>query len=304
MSEQNSVDEQSKNQSLENYRIDVGEQLTTDQGQKISSTDNSLKAGERGPTLLEDFHFQEKMTAFDRERIPERVVHARGAAAHGYFQPYESMVELTKAKFLADPAVKTPVFVRFSNANSSRGAADTTRNVLGFSVKFYTQEGNYDLVGNNMPVFFIQDAIKFPDIIHAIMPEPDHQMPNSSSAHSSFWDFTSLMPESMHMIMWLLSDRALPRNYQTMEGFGVHTFRLVNAEGKSRFVKFHWKPMAGVHSNVFDEAQKIAGKDPDFHRRNLWDSIEMGNYPEYEFGIQIVEEEDEVSLLRAEATEL
>jgi catalase len=302
MSEQNSVDEHSKNVSLDNYRKDAGEKLTTDDGHAISTTDNSLKAGTRGPTLLEDFNFQEKMASFDRERIPERVVHARGAGAHGYFQPYESMAEFTKAKFLADPSVKTPVFVRFSTVAGSRGSADSVRDVRGFSVKFYTEDGNYDLVGNNIPVFFIQDAIKFADIVHAVKPEPDNEMPQASTAHPSFWDFISLVPESMHMVMWILSDRTVPRNFRSMQGFGIHTFRWVNAEGKSRFVKYHWKPMAGVHSNVFDEAQKIAGKDPDFHRRDLANSIlrgrgsanDKGNYPEYELGVQIIEEEDEM----------
>jgi catalase len=294
MSQKNPVNEQSKDQSLEEYREGAGDRLTTDQGVPISTTDDSLKAGSRGPTLLEDFHFQEKLTSFDRERIPERVVHARGSGAHGYFQPYESMAAFTKAQFLQDPAVKTPVFVRFSTVGGSRGSADAVRDVRGFSVKFYTQDGNYDIVGNNLPVFFIQDAIKFPDIVHSIKPEPDHEMPQASTAHPSFWDFISLVPESMHMIMWLLSDRTLPRNFRTMQGFGVHTFRWVNAEGQSRFVKYHWKPMAGVHSNVFDEAQKIAGKDPDFHRRDLWESIEKGNFPEYELGVQIIEEADEL----------
>lgn len=294
MSEQNSIDEQSKNHSLDDYRTGAGEQMTTNDGQKINSTDNSLKAGGRGPTLLEDFHFQEKLSTFDRERIPERVVHARGAGAHGYFQPYASMAKFTKAKFLADPTVKTPVFVRFSTVGGSRGSADAVRDVRGFSVKFYTEDGNYDIVGNNIPVFFIQDAIKFPDLVHSIKPEPDHEMPQASTAHPSFWDFISLIPESMHMIMWLLSDRTLPRNFSTMQGFGIHTFRWVNAEGKSRFIKYHWKPMAGVHSNVFDEAQKIAGKDPDFQRRTLWESIDKGDYPEYELGVQIIEEEDEL----------
>jgi catalase len=301
MSEQNSSsqseryanDEQSKNRSLDNYRKDAGERLTTDDGHAVSTTDNSLKAGTRGPTLLEDFNFQEKTASFDRERIPERVVHARGAGAHGYFQPYESMAEFTKAKFLGDPAVKTPVFVRFSTVAGSRGSADSVRDVRGFSVKFYTEDGNYDLVGNNIPVFFIQDAIKFADLVHAVKPEPDNEMPQASTAHPSFWDFISLVPESMHMVMWILSDRTVPRNFRSMQGFGIHTFRWVNAEGKSRFVKYHWKPMAGVHSNVFDEAQKIAGKDPDFHRRDLAESIDKGNYPEYELGVQIIEEEDE-----------
>jgi catalase len=294
MSEQQPVDEQSKDRSLADYRKGAGEDLTTNDGQRINSTDDSLKAGGRGPTLLEDFHFQEKLSTFDRERIPERVVHARGSGAHGYFQPYASMAEFTKAKFLADPAIKTPVFVRFSTVAGSRGSADSMRDVRGFSVKFYTEDGNYDIVGNNIPVFFIQDAIKFPDILHAVKPEPDHEMPQASTAHPSFWDFISLVPESMHMVMWILSDRTVPRNFRTMQGFGIHTFRWVNAEGKSRFVKYHWKPVAGVHSNVFDEAQKIAGKDPDFHRRDLWEAIEKGNYPEYELGVQIIEEEDEL----------
>ncbi len=293
MSEQTPIDDQSKNRSLDEYRKGAGEYLTTDDGHRLNTTDESLKAGERGPTLLEDFNFQEKTAAFDRERIPERVVHARGSGAHGYFQPYESMAEFTKAKFLQDPGVKTPVFVRFSTVAGSRGSADSVRDVRGFSVKFYTEDGNYDIVGNNIPVFFIQDAIKFADIIHAVKPEPDNEMPQASTAHPSFWDFISLVPESMHMIMWILSDRTLPRNFSTMQGFGIHTFRWVNAEGKSRFIKYHWKPLAGVHSNVFDEAQKLAGKDPDFHRRTLWEAIDRGNYPEYELGVQIIEEEDE-----------
>ncbi len=293
MTEQKHVNENTKNESLEAYREGAGDQLTTDQGVKINDTDNSLKAGSRGPSLREDFQFQEKLSHFDRERIPERVVHARGSGAHGYFQPYESMAEFTKAKFLQDPSVRTPVFVRFSTVGGSRGSADSVRDVRGFSVKFYTEDGNYDIVGNNIPVFFIQDAIKFPDIVHSIKPEPDNEMPQASTAHPSFWDFISLVPESTHMIMWLLSDRTIPRTFSRMQGFGIHTFRWVNAEGKSRFVKYHWKPILGVHSNVFDEAQKLAGKDPDFHRRDLWDSIEMGNYPEYELGVQIIEEADE-----------
>jgi catalase len=293
MSEQHPVDQQTKDQDLNAYRKEAGEKLTTDDGHLINSTDDSLKAGTRGPTILEDFHFHEKTASFDRERIPERVVHARGSGAHGYFQPYASMAEFTKAKFLQDPSVTTPVFVRFSTVAGSRGSADSVRDVRGFSVKFYTEDGNYDIVGNNIPVFFIQDAIKFADIIHAVKPEPDNEIPQASTAHPSFWDFISLVPESMHMIMWILSDRTIPRNFNMMQGFGIHTFRWVNAEGKSRFVKYHWKPIAGVHSNVFDEAQKIAGKDPDFHRRNLWTSIEKGNYPEYELGVQIIEEGDE-----------
>jgi catalase len=270
-----------------------GDHLTTNQGVRVNDNQNSLKAGSRGPTLLEDFIFREKMTHFDHERIPERVVHARGSGAHGYFQVYEPQAELTKAKFLQDPSAKTPVFVRFSTVVGFRGSADTVRDVRGFATKFYTEDGNFDLVGNNMPVFFIQDAIKFPDLVHAIKPEPHHEMPQASAAHDNFWDFISLMPESMHMIMWVLSDRALPRSYSMMEGFGVHTFRLVNEQGKSRFVKFHWKPLLGVHSLVWDETQKLAGKDPDFNRRDLWEAIEAGNYPEFELGVQVVEEEQE-----------
>ncbi|MBX2998838.1 MAG: catalase [Caldilineaceae bacterium] len=289
------IDEESKNRDLDTFREDAeGTYLTTNQGLRINHTDDSLKAGERGPTLMEDFHFREKMTHFDHERIPERVVHARGAGAHGYFQVYESMAKVTRAKFLQDPSVKTPVFVRFSTVVGSRGSADTVRDARGFATKFYTEEGNFDLVGNNIPVFFIQDAIKFPDLVHAIKPEPHHEMPQASAAHDTFWDFISLMPESMHMIMWVLSDRAIPRSFSMMEGFGVHTFRFVNEAGKARFVKFHWKPLNGVHSLVWDEAQKLAGKDPDWLRRDLWESIEMGNYPEFELGVQIVEEEDEL----------
>ena len=270
-----------------------GEFLTTNQGVRINDNQNSLKAGDRGPSLLEDFILREKITHFDHERIPERVVHARGSAAHGYFQVYESMSEYTKAAFLQDPSVRTPVFVRFSTVAGSRGSTDLARDVRGFAVKFYTQEGNYDLVGNNMPVFFIQDAIKFPDLIHAVKPEPHNKMPQAASAHDTFWDFISLMPESMHMVMWVMSDRAIPRSLRMMEGFGVHTFRFISARGKARFVKFHWKPLLGLHSVMWDEAQKISGKDPDFHRRDLWESIENGDYPEWEFGVQIVEEKDE-----------
>jgi catalase len=287
------MSENTKDRDLDQYRVDAGKDLTTNQGVKVSDTDNSLKVGSRGPLLREDFHFQEKLTHFDRERIPERVVHARGSGAHGYFQPYESMAEYTKAKFLQDPSVKTPVFVRFSTVVGFRGSADTVRDVRGFAVKFYTEDGNYDLVGNNIPVFFIQDSIKFPDLVHAIKPEPHNEMPQAAAAHDNFWDFISLTPEAMHMIMWVLSDRALPRSFRMMQGFGIHTFRFVNEQGKSRFVKFHWKPMLGVHSMVFDETQKIGGKDPDFNRRDLWDAIEKGDFPEFELGVQIIEEEDE-----------
>ena len=270
-----------------------GEYLTTNQGVRISDNQNSLKAGDRGPTLLEDFILREKITHFDHERIPERVVHARGTAAHGYFQVYESMAQYTRAHFLQDPSARTPVFVRFSTVAGSRGSTDLARDVRGFAVKFYTQEGNYDLVGNNMPVFFIQDAIKFPDLIHAVKPEPNNEIPQAASAHDTFWDFISLMPESMHMIMWVMSDRAIPRSLRMIEGFGVHTFRFINEKGKSRFVKFHWKPLLGLHAVLWDEAQKISGKDPDFHRRDLWEAIENGDYPEWELGVQIVEEKDE-----------
>jgi len=270
-----------------------GEFLTTNQGVRINDNQNSLKAGERGATLLEDFILREKITHFDHERIPERVVHARGSAAHGYFQVYESMAQYTKAGFLQDPSVKTPVFVRFSTVAGSRGSTDLARDVRGFAVKFYTQEGNFDIVGNNIPIFFIQDAMKFPDLVHAVKPEPHNEMPQAASAHDTFWDFISLMPESMHMIMWVMSDRAIPRSLRMMEGFGVHTFRLINEKGKARFVKFHWKPLLGLHSVVWDEAQKISGKDPDFHRRDLWEAIENGDFPEWEFGVQIVEEKDE-----------
>ena len=272
--------------------VDNGQWLTSNQGQKISDNQNSLRAGRRGPSLLEDQLLREKLTAFDHERIPERVVHARGAAAHGIFKVYASQESLTKAKFLSDPSITTPVFVRFSTVAGSRGSADTARDVRGFATKFYTQEGNYDLVGNNIPVFFIQDAIKFPDLVHAAKPEADREIPQASTAHDTFWDFISLMPESTHMIMWIMSDRAIPRSYRMMEGFGVHSFRMINAQGVSRFVKFHWKPLNGVHGLAWDEAQKLAGKDPDFHRRDLADAIDAGNYPEWELGVQVVEEAD------------
>ncbi|WP_139194448.1 catalase [Bacillus sp. MUM 13] len=288
------MNENSKNEQLEPYRSDNdGKKLTTNQGLRISEDEHSLKAGVRGPTLMEDFHFREKMTHFDHERIPERIVHARGYGVHGYFEVYESMAEYTKAKFLSDPAVKTPVFLRFSTVAGSRGSGDTVRDVRGFATKFYTEEGNYDLVGNNMPVFFIQDAIKFPDLVHSFKPEPHNEMPQASTAHDTFWDFVANNRESAHMVMWAMSDRAIPRSYRMMEGFGVHTYRFVNEEGKARFVKFHWKPLLGVHSLVWEEAQKIAGNDPDFHRRDLWEAIDSGNFPEFEFGVQMIDEEDE-----------
>ncbi|GLW12947.1 catalase [Microtetraspora sp. NBRC 13810] len=287
-------DRTAKDRQLDAYRVDPRDTyLTTDQGLRVSDTDNSLAAGARGPTLMEDFHFREKITSFDHERIPERVVHARGAGAYGYFQVYEPLTEFTRADFLRDPAARTPVFVRFSTVAGSRGSADTVRDVRGFATKFYTGEGNFDLVGNNMPVFFIQDAIKFPDFVHAVKPEPHNEIPQAASAHNTLWDFVSLQPETMHMMMWLMSDRALPRSYRMMQGFGVHTFRFVDQNGRGTFVKFHWKPLLGTHSLVWDEAQKIAGKDPDFNRRDLWDSIEAGVFPEYELGVQLVPEDRE-----------
>ena len=280
--------------ALEPFRSDATEQaLRTNQGVKVSDNQNTLKVGARGPSLLEDFIMREKITHFDHERIPERIVHARGTGAHGYFQTYEAHSDLTKAGFLQDPAKQTPVFVRFSTVQGPRGSGDTVRDVRGFAVKFYTDEGNFDLVGNNMPVFFIQDAIKFPDFVHAVKPEPHNEIPTGGSAHDTFWDFVSLVPESAHMVIWTMSDRAIPKSLRTMQGFGIHTFRLINADGKSSFVKFHWKPKAGVCSLVWDEAQKLAGKDTDFHRRDLWEAIETGDYPEWELGVQIVAEEDE-----------
>ena len=294
MSEKSIMSGNTKDEQLEQFRVDdEGKKLTTNQGVKVSEDEHSLKAGERGPTLMEDFHFREKMTHFDHERIPERIVHARGFAAHGEFELYESLSEFTKANFLQDTSKKTPTFVRFSTVAGSRGSAETVRDARGFATKFYTEEGNYDLVGNNIPVFFIQDAIKFPDLVHALKPEPHNEMPQAASAHDTFWDFVANNQESAHMVMWAMSDRAIPRSFRMMEGFGVHTFRLVNDEGKAHFVKFHWKPVLGTHSLVWDEAQKISGKDPDFHRRDLWESIENGDYPEYELGLQIISEEDE-----------
>ena len=276
------------------YREDPEETtLTTNQGVPINDNQNQLKAGDRGPSLLEDFIFREKMTHFDHERIPERIVHPRGSGAHGFFQPYENAKKYSKAAFLQDPDSRTPLFVRFSTVVGFRGSTDLARDVRGFAVKFYTEEGNFDLVGNNMPVFFIQDAMKFPDLVHAVKPEPDNEMPQASAAHDTFWDFISLMPESMHVIMWAMSDRAIPRSYRMMEGFGVHTFRLIDAEGVSRFIKWHWKPVLGTHSVTWDEAQKISGMDPDFHRRDLWEAIEQGHYPEWELGVQVIEESRE-----------
>jgi catalase len=294
MIDPSSINEQSKQQSLDPNREGAqGQYLTTNQGVPISHTDDSLKAGERGPTLLEDLHFREKIMHFDHERIPERVVHARGAGAHGYFQVYESMAAYTKASFLQNPSLKTPVFVRFSTVVGSRGSADTVRDARGFATKFYTSDGVFDLVGNNMPIFFIQDAIKFPDLVHAVKPEPPNEIPQAATAHDTAWDFFSLLPEATHMVMWVLSDRALPRSFRMMEGFGIHTFRFINEQGKAYFVKFHWKPLLGVHSLAWDEAQKMAGQDPDWLRRDLWEAIKMGDYPEFELGVQIIEESDE-----------
>ena len=289
-----SAEENEKVKDLQQHTADSdGEFLTTNQGVRINDDQNTLKAGERGPSLLEDFILREKITHFDHERIPERVVHARGSAAHGVFKLHTDMSQYTKAGFLTDTSRETPVFVRFSTVAGSRGSTDLARDVRGFAVKFYTEEGNFDLVGNNMPVFFIQDAMKFPDLVHAVKPEPHNEIPQAASAHDTFWDFISNTPESAHMIMWLMSDRAIPRSYRMMEGFGVHTFRFVNEEDQSCFVKFHWKPLLGVHSVAWDEAQNISGKDPDFHRRDLWEAIENGDFPEWEFGVQIVPEEDE-----------
>ncbi|GJH04163.1 catalase HPII [Paraburkholderia terrae] len=285
-----------KSKDLERSRArPQNEALRTNQGVKIADNQNTLRAGPRGPSLLEDFIMREKITHFDHERIPERIVHARGSAAHGVFQVYESMAEYTKAAFLQDPSVQTPVYVRFSTVQGPRGSADTVRDVRGFATKFYTSEGNYDLVGNNMPVFFIQDAIKFPDFVHAVKPEAPNEMPTGGSAHDTFWDFVSLVPEATHMVLWTMSDRAIPRSLRTMEGFGVHTFRFVNAKGVSRLVKLHWRPVLGSYSLLWDEAQKLAGKDPDFHRRDLWEAIERGDYPEFELGVQIIEEKDQDS---------
>lgn len=267
--------------------------MTTDQGLKINDDNNTLKAGSRGSALLEDFILREKITHFDHERIPERVVHARGSGAHGYFELYKPMSKYTKAKFLNDASIKTPLFIRFSTVAGSRGSTDLARDVRGFAIKFYTQEGIYDLVGNNMPVFFIQDAMKFPDLVHAVKGEPHNEIPQAASAHDTFWDFISLMPESMHMIMWTMSDRAIPRSLRMMEGFGVHTFRFINDKNESHFVKFHWKPKLGTHAVLWDEAQKISGKNSDFHKLDLWEAIDQGNFPEWELGVQIVPEADE-----------
>jgi catalase len=269
---------------------DGAPRLTTQQGVVVSDGQNTLRAGERGPALLEDFHFREKIFHFDHERIPERVVHARGFGAHGYFENYESLAPVTRADVFSEAGLRTPAFVRFSTVAGSKGSADLARDVRGFAVKFYTREGNWDLVGNNIPVFFIQDPIKFPDLIHAAKQEPDRGFPQAQTAHDNFWDFASLMPESTHMLMWIMSDRAIPRSFRFMEGFGVHTFRLVTADGRSTYVKFHWKPKQGLQSVLWNEAVKINGADPDFHRRDLWDAIQQGAYPEWELCLQLFDD--------------
>jgi catalase len=265
--------------------------LTTRQGVPVRDDQNTLRAGERGPALLEDFHFREKIFHFDHERIPERVVHARGYGAHGYFENYESLGDLTRADLFQRAGERTPAFVRFSTVAGNKGSSDLARDVRGFAVKLYTRAGNWDLVGNNIPVFFIQDPIKFPDLIHAAKQEPDRGFPQAQTAHDNFWDFVSLMPESTHMLMWAMSDRAIPRSFRFMEGFGVHSFRMLDAAGKSRFVKFHWKPKLGLQSVAWNEAVKINGADPDFHRRDLWDAITNGDFPEWELGVQVFDDE-------------
>jgi catalase len=276
----------------ETFNSQSGTYLTTAQGVPLRETDHSLRVGSRGPTLLNDHHLREKVMHFDHERIPERVVHARGTAAHGTFESYGTAGALTRAAFLAEGA-QTPVFLRFSTVLGSRGSADTVRDTRGFATKFYTTEGNFDLVGNNMPVFFIQDGIKFPDIIHAAKPHPDREIPQAQSAHDTFWDFVSLHTEATHHVLWNMSDRGIPRSYRTMEGFGVHTFRLVAADGTTSLCKFHWKPKLGVHSLVWEEAQMLAGLDPDFHRRDLYDCIEAGAFPQWELGVQVFEDNAE-----------
>lgn len=286
--------EDEKFKDLEKERVDnSGKVLTTNQGLKMAEDEFSLTAGDRGPTLLEDFHMREKIMHFDHERIPERIVHARGTGAYGEFELLEDMSEYTCADFLNGKGKKTPVFTRFSTVAGSRGSTDTPRDVRGWATKFYTQEGNYDLVGNNIPVFFIQDAIKFPDFIHSVKPEPHNEIPQAASAHDTFWDFVSRNQESAHMVMWAMSDRAIPRSLRMMDGFGVHTFRLINKEGKATFVKFHWRSQLGAHSLEWDENTKISGKDPDSQRRDLVDNIDEGNYPVYDFCVQLLDEKDE-----------
>jgi len=296
-----------KNDQLKKHLKDSeGSPLTTNQGLKVNDTNNSLKAGERGPTLLEDFILREKITHFDHERIPERAVHARGSAAHGYFELYESQEKYTRAGIFTDTSRKTPVFTRFSTVAGSKGSPDVARDVRGFAVKFYTEEGVFDLVGNNMPIFFIQDAIKFPDLIHSVKPEPHREIPQAASAHDTFYDFVSLTTETLHNHIWVMSDRGIPRSYRMMEGFGIHTFRLLNENNESHFVRFHWKPLLGVHSVTWDEAVRINGADIDFHRRDLWEAIDSGQYPEWELGFQIISEEqaDELPFDILDATKL
>jgi catalase len=276
---------------LHQFAEDGHDVLTTAQGGPVSDDQNTLRVGARGPALIDDFHFREKIFHFDHERIPERVVHARGYGAHGFFENYEPLSDITRADVFQRAGEKTPVFVRFSTVAGSKGSFDLARDVRGFAVKMYTKEGNWDLVGNNIPVFFIQDAIRFPDMVHAVKPEPDRAFPQAQSAHDNFWDFISLTPESMHMIMWIMSDRAIPRSFRFMEGFGVHTFRFVNAEDKSTFMKFHWKPKLGLQSVAWNEAVKINGADPDFHRRDLWQSIQSGNFPEWELAVQLFDQD-------------
>jgi len=281
---------------LDRDTVTAGKHTTSDQGVLVSDDQNSLKAGPRGPVLLEDFLMREKIMHFDHERIPERIVHARGSGAHGYFQVYKDMSAYSKAAVFRNPSHKTPVFVRFSTVQGSRGSTDMARDVRGFATKFYTEEGVWDLVGNNIPVFFIQDAIQFPDLVHAVKPEQDNEIPQAASAHDTFWDFVSLTPETAHMLMWVMSDRALPRSFSMMEGFGVNTYRLINAEGVSHFVKFHWKPIKGVFSHLWDETQRLAGRDADYQRRDMWEAIERGDFFEYELGFQLVTEEQAATL--------
>ncbi|WP_369976398.1 catalase [Xanthomonas bundabergensis] len=286
------ADQRGRGDELHQHAGGTHPPLTTNQGIPIADNQNSLRATPRGPTLLEDFILREKITHFDHERIPERIVHARGSAAHGYFELTASLAKYTTAKILTEVGVKTPVFTRFSTVAGGAGSVDTPRDVRGFAVKFYTKEGNWDLVGNNIPVFFIQDAIKFPDLIHAVKMEPDRGFPQAASAHDTFWDFISLTPESLHMIMWAMSDRTIPRSLRMIEGFGIHSFRLLDGNGNSTFVKFHWRPKLGLQSTVWDEAVKLAGADPDFHRRDLFEAIQQGDFPEWELGVQLFTEEE------------
>lgn len=279
---------------IDSHLVDnMNKVMTTNDGVPVYDNNNTLKVGDRGPSLQQDHIFFDKLMHFDRERIPERVVHARGSGAHGYFEATADMSEYTSADFLKKGTV-TPLFVRFSTVAGFKGSTDLARDVRGFSVKFYTQEGNYDLVGNSIPVFFIQDAMNFPDVIHAVKPEPNNEIPQAASAHDTFWDFISLMPESAHMSLWVMSDRAIPRSLRMIEGFGVHTFKFINSAGKATFVKFHWKPKLGVHSVAWNEAQKISGFDADFHRRDLWEAIENGQFPQWDLGVQLIPEEDEM----------